>query len=78
MNSPVPARNVAEWLCDLGRVLRRRMYRGARAKAAPVPLQSLRWESQLALRFVGFSGSVQLRAMVEDWPLARIEEAVRA
>jgi len=75
---PVPARNVAELLCDLGRVLRWRTHRGAGNKQASLLLHSLRWDSQLALRFVNLRAAVQLRAMVEDWPLHRIQETVQA
>jgi hypothetical protein len=74
----VPARNVAELLCDLGFVLRWRMRRGAAIQQAPLLLQSLRWDSQMALQFVNLSTSDQLRAMVEDWPLQRIQEYVQA
>jgi hypothetical protein len=74
----LPARNLAELLCDLGRVLRSTRHRGAGTKAASVPLQSLRRENQLALRFVQVSAAVQLRAMVEDWSLHRIHEAIAA
>ena len=73
---PVPARNVAELLCELGLILRWRMQRGAGTK--PAWLRSLRWDSQLALRFVNLRAAVQLRAMVEDWPLHRIQETVQA
>ena len=41
-------------------------------------LQSLRWDSRLALRFVNLRVSVQLRAMVEDWPLDRVQDTVKA
>jgi hypothetical protein len=75
---PAPPRNVAELLCDLGLVLRFCIYRGAGTKGASLPLQPLRWESQLALRFVNLRAAVQLRAMVEDWPLQRIQETVQA
>jgi hypothetical protein len=74
---PVPARNVAELLCDLGILLRWR-HSGAGTKGAPLRLQSLRWDSRLALRFVNLRAAVQLRAMVEDWPLQRIQDAVHA
>jgi hypothetical protein len=70
------ARNLAELLCDLGRVLRSTRHCAAGTKSASVPLQSLRWENQLALRFVQLSAGVQLRAMVEDWPLHQIQEAI--
>jgi hypothetical protein len=73
----VPARNMAELLCDLGLVLRWRMQSGAGMGRAPLLLQSLRWDSQLALRFVNLKASVQLRAMVEDWPVHRIQESVQ-
>jgi len=74
----VPARNMAELLCDLGLVLRWRVYGGAGTKRASLPLQSLRWDSQLALQFVNLRSVVQLRAMVEGWPLRRIQEMVQA
>jgi hypothetical protein len=76
--APVPARTVAELLCDLGVVLRRHMRHGAKTERASLPPQPLGWERNLALGFVNLSASVQLRAMVEDWPLHRIQEAVRA
>jgi hypothetical protein len=72
------ARNLAELLCDLGLVLRWRMRREAGMQRAPLLLQSLRWDSQLALRFRNLRASIQLRAMVEDWPLHRIQESVQA
>jgi hypothetical protein len=75
---PMTARNIAELLRDLGVVLRWRMFRAAGTDRAPLLPQSLDWESQLALRFVSLRASVQLRAMVEDWPLPRIQEAVQA
>jgi hypothetical protein len=74
---PAPARNVAELLCDLGLVLRWREHCGAGTKGASLP-QSLRWDSQLALQFVNLRAVVQLRAMVEGWPLHRIQETVQA
>jgi hypothetical protein len=37
-----------------------------------------RWDCELALKYVALSRSVQLRAMVEDWPFHRIKEAVLA
>jgi hypothetical protein len=74
----VPARNVAELLCDLGLVLRWCLHRAAGTKRASLLLQSLRWDSQLALQFVTLRATVQLRAMVEDWPLHRIQETVQA
>jgi hypothetical protein len=72
------ARNMAELLCDLGLVLRWRMRHATRTKRALLFLESLRWDSQLALRFVNLRVSVQFRAMVEDWPVHRIQETVRA
>jgi hypothetical protein len=73
---PIQARNLAELLRDLGLVLRRRLRavedRALLAKSSP------RWGSQLALQFVNLRASVQLRAMVEDWPLHRIQAAVEA
>jgi hypothetical protein len=74
----IPARNMAELLCDLGLVLRWRMRHATRTKRALLFLESLRWDSQLALRFVNLRAPVQFRAMVEDWPLQRIQEKVRA
>jgi hypothetical protein len=74
----IPARNLAELLSDLGLVLRWRMRHATRTKRAFLFLKSLRWDSRLALRFVNLRVSVQLRAMVEDWPLHRIQETVRA
>jgi hypothetical protein len=74
----IPARNMAEFLRDLGLVLRWRMRRATRTRRALLLLQSLRWDSQLALRFVNLRVAVQLRAMVEDWPLHRIQETVQA
>jgi hypothetical protein len=74
----LPARNLAELLCDLGRILRSHRHRRGGTKPASVSLQSLRWENQLALRFVQLSVSVQLRAMVEDWPLHRIQKEIGA
>src|SRR5258708_6234004 len=78
MNQPIPAPNWAESLCELGWALRRQMHCGAGTKAAWGPLDSLPWFSQLALRFLKLSRSVQFRAVVEDWPLHQIEEAVQA
>jgi hypothetical protein len=76
-NAAIPARNMAELLYDLGLVLRWRMRHATRTKRALLFLESLRWDSQLALRFVNISVSVQLRAMVEDWPLYRICGSIR-
>jgi hypothetical protein len=76
--APAPARTLAELLRDLGVVLRWRMRHGAGTDGAPLLLESLRWDSNLALAFVNLRASVQFRAMVEDWPLPRIQEAVRA
>ena len=64
-------------LRDLGLVVRRRTRDGAGTDRAPLPVSSLRWDSQLALQFVNLRASVQLRAMVEDWPLHRIQAAVQ-
>jgi hypothetical protein len=75
---PFPARNLAEFLRDLGLVLRWRMRRTTGTRRALLFLQSLRWDSRLALRFTSLTVSVQLRAMVEDWPLNRIQETVEA
>jgi hypothetical protein len=75
---PGPARNVAELLCDLGLVLRWRIRRVDGTKGASLLMQSLCWDSQLALGFVNLRAAVQLRAMVEDWPLHRIQETVQA
>jgi hypothetical protein len=69
----IPARNLAELLCDLGLVLRWRLRHGAGTERVP---SSLRWDSVLALGFVNLRASVQLRAMVEDWPLHRIQESL--
>src|SRR5262249_28120972 len=74
---PVAARNVAELLRDLGLILRWGMRRGAGTNRVSLLLQFLCWESQLALEFLNLRASVQLRAMVEDWPLHRIQEAVQ-
>jgi hypothetical protein len=65
-------------LCDLGLVLRWRMRRTTGTRRVSLLLQSLRWDSQLALRFVNLRVSVQLRAMIEDWPLHRLQETVQA
>jgi hypothetical protein len=73
-----PARTLAELLRDLGAVLRWRVRHGAGTDCAPVLPESLRWDSKLALAFVNLRTSVQLRAMVEDWPFQRIQEAVGA
>ena len=72
----IPARNIAELLCDLGILLRWRMRLGAGTDRGAPRVQSLRWDGQLALGFVSLPASVQLRAMVEDWPLSRIQETV--
>jgi hypothetical protein len=74
----MPAQSIAELLRDLGVVLRWRMQRGAGTDRAPLLPQQLGWESRLALRFVDLRTSVQVRAMVEDWPLSRIQEVVQA
>jgi hypothetical protein len=65
-------------LRDLGLVLRWRMRRAAGTKRVLLVPQSLRWDSRLAMRFVNLKLSVQLRAMLEDWPLQRIHETVQA
>jgi hypothetical protein len=78
MNRPVPPRNLAELLCDLGRVLQRQARREAGPKAASARLRVLRWDCEFALKYVALSRSVQFRAMVEDWPFHRINEAVHA
>jgi len=75
---PIPARNMAELLRDLGLVLRWRMRRATGTKRVVLLPQSLRWDSQLALQFVNLKLSVQLRGMVEGWPLHRIQETVQA
>jgi hypothetical protein len=72
------AQNLAESLCQLGVFVRLGMQRRARTERAPVPLKSLTSISQLALRFVTSSSLVQLRAMVEDWPLDRIQAEIRS
>jgi hypothetical protein len=76
--APVPAQTLAELLRDLGMVLRRRMRHWTGTGRASPPQPSLRWENKLALAFVNLRASVQLRAMVEDWPLHRIQEAIQA
>ena len=74
----IPARNIAELLHDLGVVLHWRLRRAVGTRRALLLLQSLRWDSRLALRFVKLNVSLQLQAMVEDWPLQRIQETVQA
>jgi hypothetical protein len=74
--APVTTRTLAELLRDLGVVLSRRMRHQVRMDDVSLHPQSLRWESNLALGFVNLRPSVQLRAMVEDWPLYRIQEAI--
>jgi hypothetical protein len=76
--APTPPRNMAEFLRDLGVVLRWRMRRTAGMRRALLFLQSLRWDGRLALRFTSLRLSVQLRAMVEDWPLNRVQDTVEA
>jgi hypothetical protein len=76
--TPTPPRNVGEFLRDLGGVLRWRMRHTAGARRAILFLQSLRWEGRLAFRFTNLRLSVQLRAMVEDWPLDRVQDTVKA
>jgi len=76
--APVPAQTLAELLRDLGVVLCRSMRHAVGTERASPPLQSLRWDSKLALEFVNLRASVQLCAMVEDWPLKRIQEVVQA
>jgi hypothetical protein len=76
IKEPEPPQNVAELLSDLGVVLRRRLHRGQSTKTATGSPDQLRWDSQLALQFLSLRPVVQLRAMVEDWPLCRIQEAV--
>ena len=73
-----PARNIAELLCDLGILLRWRIRRGAGTDRGALRVQSLRWDGQLALGFVSLPASVQMRAMVEDWSLSRIQEALQS
>ena len=75
---PIPEQNLAESLRELGLLLHRRMRRGAKTNGASRLQPSLGWDSQVALRFVNLRPSVQLRAMVEDWPLHRIQEAIQA
>jgi hypothetical protein len=75
---PVPARNIAELLCDLGILLRWRIRRGAGTDRGALREQSLRWDGQLALGFVSLTASLQLRAMVEDWPLSRIQDTIQS
>jgi hypothetical protein len=75
---PMPARNIAELLCDLGMLLRWRIRRGAGTDRGALREKSLRWDGQLALGFVSLPTSVQLRAMVEDWSLSRIQEALQS
>jgi hypothetical protein len=74
----IPARNLAELLRDLGVVLSRRIHRGTGNDSAQLQLQSLGWESKLALGFVNLRPSVQLCAMIEDWPFHRIQEVIQA
>src|SRR5262249_9191997 len=76
--APDQARTLAELLRDLGLVLRWRWRHAAGVDRASLLLQSLRWENKLALAFVNLRASVRLRAMIEDWPLQRIQEAVEA
>ena len=77
MTKPViPARNTAEFFRDLGLVLRQRMRRTTGTRRALLFLQSLRWDGRVALRFTSLDLSLQLRAMVEDWPLDRIQDTI--
>jgi hypothetical protein len=76
--TPLPARNAAEFLRDLGLVLRQRMRRMVGARRALLFLRALCWDGRLALRFTSLGLSVQLRAMVEDWPLSLIQDTVAA
>jgi hypothetical protein len=73
-----PPRNLAELLSDLGRVLHWRLRRAAGAKRVFLLLRLLRWDSRSALGFASLSVSIQFRAMVEDWPLHRIQATVQA
>jgi hypothetical protein len=75
---PIPARNIAELLCDLGMLLRWRMRRRAGTDRGAPRVQSLRWDGQLALGFVSLPAPIQLRAMVENWSLSRIQEALQS
>ena len=64
--------NWAEFLLECGRIYRVRMRRGAgTGEASRQLLQHPRF-CRLALEFAGSSDVLKLRAMVEDWPLARI------
>jgi hypothetical protein len=72
----IPARNAGEFLRDLGLVLRQRMRRTTGARRALLFLQSLRWDGRVALRFTSLGLSLQLRAMVEDWALDRIQDTI--
>jgi hypothetical protein len=65
-------------LYDLGRVLRWRLRHATGAKRVFLLLRFLRWDNQLALGFATLSVATQLRAMVEDWPLHRIQATVHA
>jgi hypothetical protein len=76
--SPAPAQTAAELLHDLGVILRRRMRHATGTDRVSLLLQSHRWESKLALGFMKLRPSVQLRAMIENWPLDRIQEVVHA
>lgn len=87
----LPTPTMAESLRDLGVVLRQRTRHGAETDFVPcrrmgheartdlafLLLRPLRWKSKLALEFITLRESVQLRAMVEDWPLHRIQEVIR-
>src|SRR5262245_36486657 len=76
---PIPPRNVAELLCDLGQVLRWSMSRsGAGTKREAATTQLRGGGTHVSQQFVKLSLSVQLRAMVEDWSLHQILEAIRA
>jgi hypothetical protein len=76
IKAPEPAQNLAEVLCALGWVLRRRLQRDQGRKTALPIFERLRWDSKLALQFVNLRAAVQFSAMVEDWPVRRIQEAV--
>ncbi len=73
-----PARNIAELVCDLGLLLRWRMRNQPVTQRTLLVRRSLRWDSELALRFVSLPVAVQFRAMVENWPVPRIQEVVQA
>ena len=68
------ARNWGEVLADLADLVRGQMRRGAGIEEAARRAQLKMEQCRLALAFDDAAPQLKLRAMVEDWSRARIEE----